>query len=113
MRRLLALFLLLAACAQGPAADSPYISQARSLAAEWALINEQASEGRLTDTYVRVMRQSIRRQLETTSSSLTVPGSRYAQEIDALLAQPDDSDPDELRAYADRLKQIEDKLESA
>ena len=113
MRRLLALFLLLAACSQGPAADVPYISEARSLAAEWALVNEQASEGRLTETYVKVMRQSIRRQLETTSSSLTVPGSRYAQEIQALLSQPDDSDPDALRAYADRLKDIEDKLESA
>ena len=113
MRRFLALFFLVAGCSQGPDADAPYISQARSLAAEWALINQQAAEGRLTDTYVKVMRQSIREQLKTTSSSLTVPGSRYAQEIDALLAQPDDSDPDELRAYADRLKQIEDKLESA
>jgi hypothetical protein len=113
MRRFLALFLLIAGCTQGPAADVPYISQARSLAAEWALINEQASEGRLTETYVKVMRQSIRRQLETASTSLTVPGSRYAQEIDALRSLPDDSNPSELRAYADRLKQIEDGLESA
>ena len=112
MRRFLALFLFVAGCSQGPAADAPYISQARSLAAEWALINQQASEGRLTDTYVKVMRQSIRRQLETTSTSLTVPGSSYAQEIDSLLSQPDESDPDELLAYADRLKDIEDKLES-
>lgn len=113
MRRSLALFVLLAGCSRGPAADVAYISQARSLAAEWALINQQASEGRLTETYVKVMRQSIHKQLETTSASLTVPGSQYAQQIDALLSQPDDSDPDELRAYADRLKQIEDKLESA
>jgi hypothetical protein len=111
MRRLLVCFLLVAGCSQGPA-DLSYISQARSLAAEWALINEQASEGRLTETYVKVMRQSIRQQLKTTSSSLTVPGSSYAQDIDALLSQPDDSDPDDLRAYADRLKDIEDSLES-
>jgi hypothetical protein len=112
MRRFLPLLLLVAGCSQGPE-DLAYISRARSLAAEWALINEQASAGRLTGTYAAVMRQSIRQQLETTSSSLTVPGSRYAQEIDALLSQPDDSDPDELRAYADRLKDIEEKLESA
>jgi len=113
MRRLLLLVVTLAGCSQGRDADLPYISQARSLAAEWALVNEQASAGRLTDTYVKAMRESIRQQLETTSSSLTVPGSRYAQEIDALLAQPADSDPNDLRAYADRLEDIEDKLESA
>ncbi|HUP66983.1 MAG TPA: hypothetical protein VM145_02055 [Sphingomicrobium sp.] len=112
MRRLLPFFLLAAGCTQGPD-DLGYISQARSLAAQWALINEQASAGRLTDGYVQAMRKTIRQQLQTSSSSLTVPGSRYAQEIDALLAQPDDSAPDELRAYAERLKQIEDKLESA
>jgi hypothetical protein len=112
MRRIFVLFLLVAGCAQGPA-DLTSISKARSLAAEWALINEQASSGRLTSTYAEVMRQSIRQQLKTTSKSLIVPGSAYAQEIDALLAQPGDSDPDELRAYADRLKDIEDKLESA
>jgi hypothetical protein len=112
-RRPLLLLLLLAGCSKGPAADLPYISQARSLGAEWALINEQAAEGRLADPYVKAMRQSIRQQLETTSSSLTVPGSRYAQEIDALLAQRDDAPPEELRAHADILKKIEDGLESA
>jgi hypothetical protein len=113
MRVFLPLFLLLAGCSQGADADLAYISQARSLAAEWALINQQASAGQLTDVYVKVMRQTIRRQLESASTSLTVPGSSYAQEIEALLAQPDDSDPGELRAFADRLKQIEDGLESA
>lgn len=113
MRRLLPLFFLLAGCFQGADADLQYIKQARSLAAEWALINEQASAGQLTETYVKVMRQSIRQQLETSSSSLTVPGSSYAQEIEALLAQPDDSDPSDLHAHADRLRHIEDSLESA
>ena len=112
MRRFLAFFLLLVGCSQGPE-DLAYISQARSLAAEWALVNEQAAAGRLTGTYADVMRQSIREQLKTTSKSLIVPGSAYAQEIDSLLAQPDDSDPNALRAYADRLKDIEDQLESA
>jgi hypothetical protein len=109
MRRLLILFVALAGCSQGPA-DLAYISQARSLAAEWALINEQASAGRLAGPYANVMRQSIRKQLKATSKSLVVPGSRYAQEIDALLAQPADSDPNDLRAYADRLADMQDKL---
>jgi len=33
--------------------------------------------------------------------------------IHALLRQPDDAAPEELRAHADKLKQIEDNLESA
>ena len=113
-RRLLLISLvLLGDCSKGPEADLPHISQARSLGAEWALINEQASQGRLTDNYVRTMRQSVREQLQTTAKSLTQPDSRYGHEIRALLAQPDDSPPQELRAHADRLKQIEDALESA
>ena len=110
---LLFLILTLGCCSKGPEADLQYISEARSLAAEWALINEQAGEGRLSDTYVRVMRQDLREQLQTTATSLTQPNSRYAQEISAVLAEPADASPQKLRAHADRLKQIEDSLESA
>ena len=46
MRRLLLIALLVAACSKGPEADLPtYIGEARSLGAEWALVNEQAPEG--------------------------------------------------------------------
>jgi hypothetical protein len=48
MSRWLLLLLLLGGCSKGPQADLPAISAARSLAAEWALVNEQASEGHLT-----------------------------------------------------------------
>ena len=112
-RCLLTLLLLVAGCSKGPEADLQYISQARSLAAEWALVNEQASEGRVTDTYTRTMRQSVREELQTTASSLTQPESRYGEQIRTLLAQPDDAPPQELRFHADRLKQIEDALGSA
>lgn len=105
--------LLLAACSKGPQADLQYIKQARSLAAEWALVNEQAGQGKLTPTYVSTMRQSLREQLQTSSSSLTQPNSNYGAEIGALLEQPDDAAPAELRARSDKLKQIEDQLESA
>ncbi len=111
-RKLLLLFLTLAACSKGPEADLPYIGEARSLAAEWALVNEQASNGHLTDAYVRTMRSDVRDQLMTTSKSLTDPGSAYGQEISALLKEPEDASPTRLRSHANKLKQIEDSLES-
>lgn len=112
-RNLLLLLFALASCSKGPQADLQYISEARSLAAEWALINEQSSEGKLTATYTEVMRQDLREQLQTTATSLTEPDSRYGQEIQAVLGEPDDSSPQSLRRHADQLKQIEDSLESA
>jgi len=107
------LLLLAAGCSKGPEADLQYISQARSLAAEWAMVNEQASEGRVTSTYIRTMRQDVREELQTAASALSRPDSRYGEQIRTLLAQPDDAAPEELRFHADRLKHIEDSLESA
>ena len=105
--------LILAGCSKGPDADLQYIKQARSLGAEWALVNEQAAQGKLTKTYVSSMHEWLREQLQSASTSLTKPDSRYAIEVQALLHQPDDAAPEELRAHADKLKQIEDRLESA
>jgi hypothetical protein len=114
-RKLLAFALvLLSGCSgSGAQADLQYISEARSLGAEWALVNEQAAEGKLTAAYVTTVRQAVREQLQTDSKALTQPDSRYGQEIQALLQQPDDAAPEELRAHADTLKAIEDSLESA
>ena len=114
MARILLLIVLgLTACSKGAEADLPYIGQARSLAAEWALVNGQASQGKLTGTYTQVMRKDLREQLQTTSKSLAQPDSDYGGEIRAILKLPDDASSQQLRALADRLKQIEDKLESA
>jgi hypothetical protein len=107
------LLFFLAGCSKGPEADLPYISEARSLGAEWAMVNEQANRGHLTAAYVKTIRQNVRQQLQTTSKSLTEPNSAYAEEIGALLKEPDDAAPEELRAHSNKLKQIEDKLESA
>ena len=115
-RKLLPLLLFsIAGCSQGsgPEADLQYIKQARSIGAEWALINEQASRGSLTPTYVAAMHRWLRDNLQTTSASLTQPESRYGQEIHALVAQPDDAAPGQLRAHLEQLKHIEDSLESA
>jgi Tfp pilus assembly protein PilP len=109
----LVLFIVLAACSRGAEADLQYIKQARSVGAEWALVNEQAGQGKLTATYAASMHQWLRQQLQTASQSLTQPDSRYGQEIQALLDQPDDAAPEELRAHSDKLKQIEHSLESA
>ena len=110
---MLAALLVLTACSKGPEADLQYIKQARSLAAEWATINEQSAKRQLTDIYAATMHQWIRRQLESASQSLTEPHSAYAAEIDALLDLPDDAPPTALHAYGERLKQFETSLESA
>ena len=110
---LLLLLALLGACSKGAQDDLQYISEARSLGAEWALVNEQSAKGDLTETYTRVMREGFREQLGTASESLTNPDSAYGAQIRALLAEPDDASPQELRAHVDTLKQIEDSLESA
>lgn len=111
-RSLLLLLLSLAACSKGPQADLPYIAEARSLAAEWALVNQQAAEGKLTDAYVSTMRQSLGEQAKVAAQALTSPDTAYAREMQAIAAEPADAPPEELRAHSDRLKQIEDSLES-
>jgi hypothetical protein len=114
MRRSVAALALLSGCSSAPPqSDLQYIKQARSVAAEWALVNQQAGEGRLTATYVDSMRHWLSDGLRTATASLSAPDSRYGGEMKALLAEPPDAPPAELRAHADALKQIEEQLESA
>jgi hypothetical protein len=108
--KLMLLVLVLEGCAQGPDADLPYIGEARSVAAEWALVNEQASQGHLTAAYVRTMRADLRDQLRTIPKSLMEPRSAYGQEITKLLKEPDDASAATLRSHASMLKRIEDSL---
>ena len=114
MRKLLLLSLALcSACSKGPQADLPSIGEARTLGAEWALINQQASEQKLTRAYVATMHSSIREQLQSVARTLTQPNSDYASEIQALLKEADDASPQQLSGHVDALKRIEDHLESA
>jgi hypothetical protein len=106
-------FVFVAACSKGPNADLQYIKQARSLAAEWALVNEQAGEGKLTATYVSSMHEALQEQLRSSAAALTEPNSDYAREMQALLQEPADAEPVKLRAHSSNLKRIEDALESA
>lgn len=112
-RKLLFVLLALASCSNGQQTDLPSISNARSLAAEWALVNEQAAKGHLTAAFVATMHRSVRQQLQTAAKSLTQPQAPYAREIAALLREPDGAAPADLRMHANQLKQIEDSLESA
>ena len=68
---LLVALALLEGCAKGPPADLQYIKQARSIAAEWALVNERAGEGRLTATYVASMHRWLKDGLTTATRSLS------------------------------------------
>ena len=112
-RWLPALLLLLAGCARGPAADLQYIKQARSAAAEWALVNERAARGQLTAHYADGMRAAAREELDSAAAALSVPSAPYAAEIAALRGEPDDAPAARLRAHAGRLKQFESGIESA
>jgi hypothetical protein len=112
-RKLLLLALALGACSKVPEADLQYIGDARSLAAEWALVNEQGAQGKLTPAYVASMHQWIRQQIQTDLGAITQPNAPYAAEIGELLKQPDDAAPASLRSRSDELKKIEDSLESA
>ena len=111
-RRLLLCMLMLGACSKGPQADLQYVSKARSLAAEWALVNELAAKGQLTDAYVSSMHKSLREQVQTATKALTEPDAPYAKAMQAIAAAPDDAPPRQLRAYSDKLKTVEDSLES-
>jgi hypothetical protein len=113
MRSAWMLALLLLGCSQAAEKDLPSIVEARSLGAEWALVNEQAAQKHLTTAYVETMHQQLRDELEASRDSLARPKSVYGHEIDLILNQPDDASPQQLRVHVARLKQIEDKLESA
>jgi hypothetical protein len=104
---------LLAACSSGSSGDLQYIKQARSLGAEWALVNEQANQNKLTATYVDSMHRWLRQQLQASLTSLTQLRSPYGEEIEALSHEPDNAPPGKLRAHTTKLKAIEDQLESA
>ena len=113
MRWLALLLVLLGGCSKGPQADLASIGEARSLVAEWALVNELAAKGQTNATYTATMHQQLRQQLHTVATSLKQPDSDYGAAIGACLRLTDDSAPGELRLYGQTLKQIEDGLESA
>jgi hypothetical protein len=100
--------------AAGPPAspkDLATIKEARSLAAEWAVVNRLAAAGGLSDTYVRAMREEAASQLETALGSMTDRRGAAAAEIAALTHLPPDAPAALLLAHARRLQAMEAVLE--
>jgi hypothetical protein len=107
------ILLTLAGCGRGAEADLQYIKQARSIAAEWAMVNELDAQHKLTRTYVDSMHAWLADGLDSAVTALSQPQSDYGAEMKDLLAAPPGTPADELRAHSERLKAIEDRLESA
>ena len=101
------LALTLASCGS----ELPTIKEARSVAAEWALVNQQATAGNANRVYVEEMRSSTSEQLTSLKDKLSDPDSREANALDALLALPPDASPDTIGKQVDRLDRIEKRLE--
>jgi hypothetical protein len=109
---LAAAFLLLGA-ADAPAsrADLVTIKEARSIAAEWALVNRLAADGRLRRAYVRAMREEAIGQLESALKAMKDKDSAAAAEIGALAHLSPNASAGLLYAHARRLQSMEDALE--
>ena len=107
-----ALLLLGGAGSGGARKDLPTIKEARSLAAEWALVNHLAASGRLRPAYVRAMREEAISHLATALASMTDKESAAAREMATLARLPPDSPAVLLYAHARRLQAIEDGLEA-
>ena len=105
-------FAVLSACSQSPGEDLRYVKQARSIGAEWALVNEQAQSGLVTIVYAQSMHRWLRENLRTASSGIRQHNSNYGAEMRGLLAEPADARPDRLRSHSKALKRIEHNLES-
>src|SRR4051812_18046567 len=88
-----------AACSSGPSADLPVVKNIRSTAAEWALVNRQAGEGRLTNPYVAGARELAQKNIKEQASTLSNPASAAAREAAELLDLPPHAPPDAISAH--------------
>src|SRR3954454_20428193 len=105
--------LVVGACSSGPETDLPAIRSIRSAAAEWALVNQEAGRGRLTDSYVAGMREAAREEIAKEARGLSPLNALAARQASALQALPDAAPADVIRAHVSILEQIETVLESA
>ena len=99
---------------KGPRPTCQYISEARSLGAEWALVNEQAGKGQVTPTYAHSMHQWLREQ--PPDGIVRADPARLAlrrRDSQRCLQSPTMPLRPSCAPTPTRLKQIEDSLESA
>ena len=109
-REVLPLFVALAACSSQTDKQLEAVKSARSVLAEWTLVEEQAAQGRAQSTYVEQMRQLARDQLETAEEGLVQRPVAAALIGKLLQGSPDAA---ALKQADNALKQLEDSLETA
>ena len=100
----------LASCGSQADKQLEAVKSARSVLAEWALVEQRNAQGRAPTTYVEQMREQAREQLKTSESELQ--GQRPAA---ALIEQVRNGTPDAaaLGQANKALEPLEDRLESA
>lgn len=108
----LAMLLLCAGCGPAGSEDLLAIKSARSIVAEWALINREAAAGRLSRLYADGMRREALAQLAAEARAAN-PNGPVAQAIGRVSRLPADASPELLDAAAQNLSAIEDQLEPA
>jgi hypothetical protein len=106
--------ILLAALSAGCASQSDHeleaLKSARSVLAEWALVEEQAHRGQAPATYVEQMRQLARDQLKTAESELTREPQAAALVEELRSGSPGAAD---LKRANTALEPLEKQLESS
>jgi hypothetical protein len=112
MRRHLAcsvLLFALAGCGSKTDQQLEAVKAARTVLAEWALVEQQSAKGETPATYADQMREEARIQLRTAQSSLLADQPEAANLIGALA----DGEPSAaaLQAADDRLEPLEKRLE--
>src|SRR3569623_1256459 len=86
---------------------------ARSVVAEWALVNRTAARGWPSGHYTEQMRREARRQLASDLKAMSNPDSPAARVMARLLALNPAADPRLLAAGAAALAKIEKQLEDS
>jgi hypothetical protein len=100
----------LAACSSQADRELEAVKSARSVLAEWALVEEQDGKGHTPSVYADQMREQAREELKTSQSEL-----ESQQQAAALIEQVRNGSPDEgaLQRADDALEPLEDSLESS
>jgi hypothetical protein len=106
----LVLTVALAACASQSDKQLEAVKSARSVLAEWALVEQQSAGGNAQATYVKQMRAQARQQLKTAAAELS--GQPEAAGLLERLRSGSPG-PADLKAAGDALRPLEDSLEAA
>jgi hypothetical protein len=107
-RHALPLLALLSACSSQKDKQLEAVESARSVVSEWALVEEQAAQGRAQATYVGQMREMARDELKTAEAALSEqPGATRL--LEGLRAGSPNAAT--LKQANETLKPLEDRLE--